>query len=248
MPVPPWRRWIRRIWIAGGLGFMAWLWFGLSAEEEAVAAWPAGQPGPVVLFEPKAPERPAGLVFLPGGLVDPRAYAPPLREIASRGYRTVLIELPWRSAFNESQAKQLFQEIDQVVGGQRLNWILAGHSRGAMWAARYAHRTHGNRLAGLALIGTSHPRDVDLSHLTIPVSKILGTEDRVAPLQASRDRSHLLPQQTKFVEIAGANHTQFAFYHWQLGDGAARISRPQQQRALTNALLELLEGASPMAR
>jgi pimeloyl-ACP methyl ester carboxylesterase len=159
-----------------------------------------------------------------------------------------LIELPWRSAFNESQAKQLFQEIDQVVSGQRLRWVLAGHSRGAMWAARYAHRTHGNRLAGLALIGTTHPREVDLSHLTIPVSKVLGTDDRVAPIQASRDRSHLLPQQTKFVEIAGANHRQFGFYRWQIGDGTARISRPDQQKALTNALLELLETAPPVAR
>ena len=57
--------------------------------------------------------------------------------------------------------------------------MVGGHSRGAVVAVQLAHgRAAG--IGGLALVGTSHPCDVDLSALTVPVTKIVGTRDGLA--------------------------------------------------------------------
>ena len=45
-------------------------------------------------------------------------------------------------------------------------WIVAGHSRGAVVSSAMADRRL-SQLAGLVLIGTTHPRDVDLSQCKI---------------------------------------------------------------------------------
>jgi len=41
-----------------------------------------------------------------------------------------------------------------------------------------------------------------------------------------------LPPATTFAKIEGANHSQFGYYGFQLGDHKATISREQQQDAV----------------
>lgn len=53
------------------------------------------------------------------------------------------------------------------------------------------------RLAGLVLIGTSHPRDVDLSGLDIPVTKIVATRDGLGSPAKVEQNASLLPAQTR---------------------------------------------------
>ena len=77
----------------------------------------------------------------------------------------------------------------------------------------------------LVLIGTTHPRDFDLSRVAIPVARIYGTLDGVTPLDAMRRNAHLLPPTTRWVAIEGGNHAQFAWYRFQLGDNRAAITR-----------------------
>jgi pimeloyl-ACP methyl ester carboxylesterase len=120
-----------------------------------------------------------------------------------------------------------------------INWVLAGHSKGGAMASEFAG-IYPNKLSGLLLIGTSHPRRVDLSNLTIPVTKVHASEDGLASVEEVKEFSVNLPNHTNFVLVEGGNHSQFGYYGFQLGSGTATISRKEQQQQLLNASLELL--------
>jgi hypothetical protein len=114
-----------------------------------------------IIFAPVTAQPDSALLLLPGCPVDPRAYAPPARRVASKGLA--------------------------VDSGRPL-------------ARRGTRGSHGQRapdhLRCPDLMGTSHPR---------------------------------LPIATAWVRIGGGNHSQFAYYGFQLFDHRATISREQQQ-------------------
>jgi hypothetical protein len=101
-------------------------------------------------------------------------------------------------------------------------------------------------VAGLLLVGTTHPRDVDLSKITIPVTKIVGTKDGVAPIEKVEANRHLLPASTRWVRIEGGNHSQFGWYGFQPGDHFASISRDAQHTQLVTAIKESLRSAAEL--
>jgi pimeloyl-ACP methyl ester carboxylesterase len=190
-------------------------------------------------FEPASP-RPAGLVFLCGAGVAARAYVPLLRPIADAGYLAVIVKLPYRFApFESHRAEAIARARAVIAGTPERRWIAAGHSLGAALAARLA-AIDPAAVAGLGLIGTTHPRDQDLSALTIPVSKIYGTNDGIAPPDRVLANRRLLPGQTRWVEIPGGNHSQFGHYGQQLFDGRATLTREQQQAIVRSDLRRLL--------
>nr|AFK79208.1 hypothetical protein [uncultured bacterium F42-01] len=85
------------------------------------------------------------------------------------------------------------------------------------------------KLSAMVLIGTTHPKNDNLTLLQIPVTKVYASEDGIAPpdrVLANRDR---LPKHTRWVEIAGGNHSQFGGYGHQLFDGKATIRREEQE-------------------
>jgi hypothetical protein len=86
----------------------------------------------------------------------------------------------------------------------------------------------------MVLVATTHPKEDDLSFLTIPVTKIYASNDGIAPPDRVLANRGLLPPHTKWVEIAGGNHSQFGRYGHQLFDGKATISRGDQE-ALTRS-------------
>jgi len=183
----------------------------------------------------------AGLVFICGSGVAARAYVPLLRPVAEAGYTTVIIRLPFRFALLEAHRAEAMARAHRAIAAHAgvTRWIVAGHSLGAALAARMAG-TPSPALAGLILIGTTHPRDRDLSSLEIPVTKIVGTEDGVAPLEGVRKNARLLPASTRWVEIAGGNHSQFGHYGHQLFDGTATVTREHQQEIVRKELLDAL--------
>ena len=187
----------------------------------------------------------AGLLFFPGALVDPRAYAPLVRAAAEAGHLAVMVELPQRGAFGGADSPELFARVDRALniplGPER--WVLAGHSRGAVVASELAPR-EAPRMGGLVLIGTSHPRDVDLSALRVPVTKIVGTRDGLASPERVEANRHLLPPSTRWVSIEGGNHSQFGWYGFQPGDHRATLPAATQREQMTAAVLDALRLAS----
>jgi pimeloyl-ACP methyl ester carboxylesterase len=193
------------------------------------------------LFSPKKDARPTALVFCPGGMVDPVAYAPLARAVAARGYATYVIKPSpgWRPP--ELQKREGVAMVKALVGGERQvkAWVVGGHSLGGAVAARFAHEQPG-LLSGLLLCGTTHPRDFDLSKFDRPVTKVYATNDGVADAEQTRRNGKLLPARTRWVVVEGGNHAQFGWYGPQPGDRPATISREQQQEALVRAAVELL--------
>ncbi len=194
-------------------------------------------------FRPR-PDDPAraGLLFFPGALVDPEAYAPMARRLAEAGHRVVIVRLPFRMAPTPGYQEMVFQTVRQTMAASPRAWAVGGHSRGGKLATQFA-AAHPGAFAGLALVATTHPREIDLSGIpaSVPVSKIYGTRDGVATPDDMRRYAPNLPPHTVFVEIEGGNHRRFGYYRYQLMDGRATIGREEQQRQMHAALRGLLE-------
>lgn len=189
-------------------------------------------------FEP-CRARPRGLVFFPGSLVAPKAYVPFLRSVAEAGHAAVLVKLPLRGYSTEAAYTEGAYRARKVL--ESGSWMIGGHSKGGFYAAEYAGRNPGAGGArGLILVGTTHPRDRDLSGLAIPVTKILATRDRLASPARARENAARLPPGTEWVLIRGGNHSQFGHYGFQFGDRPAAISRDQQQSELVAAVVHAL--------
>jgi pimeloyl-ACP methyl ester carboxylesterase len=248
------RKWIRRIWLGAGITFMAWLVWNAHAHGvdprllQSTNAVQVSDSGPILRFSPRGASSSAGLIFLPGGGIDPHAYVPLLRAVADAGYPVVLVRLPWRVAPTTSSQARVWERILSIVSqAPHRRWILAGHSRGAALSARFAGE-HPEALAGLVLIGTTHPKQASLAHFPLPVTKIYGTRDCVADSAAVFANAHLLPEHTQWVLLEGANHHQFGSYGALFGDCRATISRAQQQTRTLEALLAALVAASVSGR
>jgi hypothetical protein len=192
-----------------------------------------------LVFQPLNDRGDSGLIFYPGCPVPSEAYAPLAHLIAEHGYPVFVMHVPYRCATAEDQQEQLFAATRAVIVSSPRRWVLAGHSRGAVHASRLlSEQPH--LFDGLVLIGTTHPRDVDLASLSIPVAKIYATLDYVAPEAQMKANAYRLPPSTRWVRIEGGNHRQFGSYRYQLFDHSAAISREAQQRQTAAAIVEML--------
>jgi len=192
-------------------------------------------------FTPARPrEPPVRLLFLSGALVDPEAYAPLLHALAAEGYPAYLLALPWRGAFGRADGEDFLDGVRSFIDTIPGAWVVAGHSRGAKIATLLA-RQPTPRMAGLILLGSTHPRDFSLADSRLAVTKIYGTADGVAPARKVLANASLLPTATTWVPVEGGNHNQFGYYGFQPGDRWASISRAEQQAATLAAMLAALE-------
>ena len=250
------RRWwpvIRKVWVTvgslAGVTFFVWFFLASRATPDARAALKSDDRVAVTHgagfwhFAPAGGVLPGrvGLVFFPGAMIEPAAYAPLARAVADVGHPVVLVELPRRGAFGGAEKPEVIERARAGVATTptTTRWFVAGHSRGAVVASRFALQPP-IPVAGLILIGTTHPRDFSLSHLTIPVTKILGTRDAVADLEKSEANRHLLPASTRWILLEGGNHSQFGWYGFQPGDRTATLGRAAQQAATIAAVREAL--------
>lgn len=244
---------VRRVWITLGLGatavFVAWSLIAYRADREAREAWGPTEAVRVVEpraglreFTPRTRDRPeVRLVFFPGALVDPMAYAPLMQAVAEAGYGATLVALPRRGAFGGAESEELVRRVSAALRpsaeGQRI--VVGGHSRGGVVASSVV-ASRASSVHGLVLIGTSHPRDVDLSGFDGPVAKIVGTRDGLASESEVRTNAPLLPPQTEWTWIDGGNHSQFGWYGFQPMDRRARIGEAEQRAIMIDGVLRLL--------
>jgi pimeloyl-ACP methyl ester carboxylesterase len=221
-------------------GFVIWANNPLPATAEALAALePDAEVNVTSLngwtaFTPAGTTPTTGFIFYPGGRVDARAYAPPLRQIAAQGYLTVLVPMPLNLAvFDLSAADRVraaFPDIQQ--------WAIGGHSLGGAMAARYVQSQPGAK-SGL-VFWASFP-DIDLSGESLAIVSIYGTLDGLATVASVEGSRARLPATTQFVPIEGGNHSQFGWYGDQPGDNPAGITHTEQQAQVVAATVSLLE-------
>lgn len=188
----------------------------------------------LISFEPLSVERrPLGVVFLPGGLVDPRAYAPILRPLAEAGYVTVTMNVTLNLAIldgnSADRARAAFPEISQ--------WAVGGHSLGGATAGAYALAK--GDLEAIFFLG-AFPNG-DMSSTPLPSASIYGDLDGLRPLDEVENSRAVMPPGTEYVLVAGGNHAGFGDYGDQAGDLPATIPLEQQHAETVAAILALLE-------
>ncbi|MBN2556997.1 MAG: alpha/beta hydrolase [Anaerolineales bacterium] len=187
-----------------------------------------------IVFAP-AMETETGIIFYPGGLVEPSAYAPVLHAIAEEGVLVVITPMPLNLAiFNTSAANAVIDAYPEVS-----TWVIAGHSLGGAAAAIYAEN-HPEAVAAIALWDSYPPGSADLSDNSIAALSIYGTTNGV-PNTDNFDRNRpLLPADTQFIAIEGASHAQFGDYGPQKGDVVPSISLAEQHQRVTEIMLEFM--------
>lgn len=244
------RKWIRIIWVGFGVSFFAWMIWSFEAHGVATAvanidqtSFTSTETDETIRFAPHTAEA-TGILFYPGGMVNPQAYVPMAQHLAQAGHHTVIIKLPLRSAMSEGQETAVYQTTLNYIETHPdiSNWVLAGHSRGGAIATRFAGQ-HADHLEGLILIATTHPKESDYSLRAsdLPISKIYGTLDGIATPEQIIANNIYLPADTRYIPLEGANHAQFGYYGFQLGDNQATISRTEQQAQLVAAILDAID-------
>lgn len=189
-----------------------------------------------LVFSPRNKRPKTGLIFYPGGRVNPKAYSPLANQLARYGYQVVIVTMPLNLAiFGRNQATKVMEKYSEIP-----QWFIGGHSLGGAMAADYVH-DHPDKLSGLILLASYPAENNDLSSLQIKVLSVSGTKDGlVTPEKIKSFQSHL-PDDTEWLVISGANHAQFGWYGEQSGDQKAEISRQKQHELTVTAIKEFMQ-------
>lgn len=241
------KRKFRWLWIGLGVVLLAALVWGYSWAsyarpplDDALAALESDsevqvENDPWLIFTPKDAEPTVGLIFYPGGRVDPRGYAPLLREIAEEGYLVVVPSMPLNMAiFNPGAAEEIISHFSKID-----RWAIAGHSVGGVAGAIFTAKNP-QSIAGLAIWASYPAGSSDLSEADIPIYSIYGTLDPQANPASVQERAYLLPPDAVYVPIEGGDHHQFGSYLIDPEDHHATISKEAQQAQIVQATLEML--------
>ena len=186
-----------------------------------------------IVLTPRAPPR-AGLVFLPGGKVDPRAYVPLLRQVSAAGYLVVVVKVPYDIGFLATGEPA--RVVAATPGVTR--WAVGGHSLGGV-AAGVAVSSRDSGLSGL-LLWASYPLESLADRSDLVVASVSGTADALTtPADVSESRTSL-PASTVFTAVEGGIHGYFGDYGNQPGDGSPGVERSIAQQQIVAATTAFL--------
>ncbi|CAG5080153.1 alpha/beta hydrolase [Parvicella tangerina] len=189
----------------------------------------------------------AGIIFYPGGLVDPHSYINSLDELAINHKRlVVIVKSEANLSILNTQKGSVVQSSFPEVG----KWVIGGHSLGGSVTCMDVAKNP-EKYKGIFMLA-SYSVD-NLSDLDLPVISITGTNDKVLDwTKFNGNQSNLPPAitvidttdirnnstsaSTVYYSIEGANHAQFGSYGPQDGDGTPTISPKTQQSLVIDAL------------
>lgn len=168
------------------------------------------------------------LIFYPGAKVESEAYAKLMIKLAENDIDCFLADMPLNFAmFGGNAADKFINAYDYDT------WIIAGHSMGGTVASSYAAK-HTDKIDGLVLLA-SYPTDKVSDD--IKLLSIYGSEDRCLDKDAyDENKTNWSEGALEFV-IDGGNHSQFADYGLQKGDGMAIIA-PGNQQTITAQVIK----------
>lgn len=226
--------------IIGALGMVIWSKTGTyPARTVAISALESTDKVTVtqqewITFTPDE-EVQTGLIFYPGGLVEPAAYAPILHKIAEEGVLVIIVPMPLNLAiFNTGAANSVINNYPHIS-----TWILTGHSLGGAAAAIFAENNPA-KIDALSFWDSYPPNSADLSDDSISAISIYGTTNNFPNTENFDDQKILLPEDTMFIPIEGANHAQFGDYGPQKGDVVASMSLAEQHERVAEIMLDFI--------
>ncbi|WP_297136027.1 alpha/beta hydrolase [Terrisporobacter sp.] len=220
------------------VGFFIWLSNGYTLEKEAQRYLESNSKvqvtvdGNYTYFTPSNMNSTKGFIFYPGEKVDASSYAKLCNMIASYGYKVVAVDMPFNYAtFGEDRATKVIEDNPDIK-----SWVIGGDSLGGTIACKYAIKN--KNVEGIVLI-SSYPTD-NLNQLGFDVLSISGSKDSIVNYEELINSKERLPQDTKYVEIEGANHSQFANYGLYDGDEEALINSDEQMNITVNNIVDFL--------
>ena len=225
------------ILLIGTLGLVGWATLNTQeATERAVIVLNDNgvqQKNGQLVFRPNSPTE-RGLIYYPGGLVDPEAYAVTAQGIANAGYLVVIPKMPLNLAFTGiNRADGIRADYPEIE-----SWVIGGHSLGGAMAAEYAKNNEKN-LDGLIMFASYPANYKDFVDFPIPILTIIGSRDPGAPKQ--EEFYEAIADSANLFVIEGGNHRQYADYSFQNDDGIATISVAEQQDQIIAATVQFLD-------
>lgn len=226
--------------LAGIMGIVVWSQVGVRmAESEPLAAVRADaairitdDAAAIVMAPAAAPAADTGLIFIPGGKVDPWAYLSTLSGLVRDEGMTVVVTKPWLNlAFFDLRPLSSFTDLAPDVSG----WVVGGHSLGGVRACMMAADAD-----GLALFASYC--SVDLAASGLPVLSMSASEDLLSSADEIAAASHLLPADAAFVEVPGASHASFGAYGPQSGDGTPTVTLEDMTAEITGTVGAFVAG------
>ena len=188
--------------------------------------------GDYTYFTPKNISATKGFIFYPGERVDSSSYAKLCNMIASYGYKVVAVDMPFNYAkFGENKADDIINNNPDIT-----KWVIGGDSVGGTVASNYA--IDNKNIEGIVFI-SSYPMQ-NLKDLGFKVLSLWGSKDNVVDYKELINSKSKLPDNTKYVEIEGANHSQFANYGTCSSDGEALISSDEQMNITVKNIVDFL--------
>jgi hypothetical protein len=166
-----------------------------------------------------------GLVFYPGGLVDPHAYIEPLSRFAvsGAGHKIIIVKMPGNLAvFDKSQGAYVFEDFPSIE-----RWVIGGHSLGGAMACE-AVKKYPDYFVGLVLMAAYPQQKTDLSEWEGGVLSLVGDSDMILDQGIIETMKPNLPDSAVYHTIIGGNHSYFGHYGLQDGDGQGSLNREQQ--------------------
>lgn len=230
------------LWLIMGIAFFIYIYYAFSAKGFENSLLKSNSDVEVtstddlISFTPSSTSK-GTIFFYPGALVDPFAYTPMCRQLSDNGYKTIIVRMPWRMA---TKGYNLIKELNLLVDNE--NCTLIGHSQGGKMAGQFVYENP-EAIENLILLGTTHPRDIDISDFDINVLKIYGSNDGVASPQKVEKNKPKLPSNTVYYKVKGGNHSQFGYYGHQVGDNTAEITKKEQMDLTLLKILEFLESS-----
>ncbi|HKX73412.1 MAG TPA: alpha/beta hydrolase [Candidatus Saccharimonadales bacterium] len=188
-----------------------------------------------VVLAPLA-EAKKGIVLYPGARIDPAAYAYKMSLVAQSGVAVVIVKPPLHAPPLDWRPIADYTGLVESVG----DWYVAGHSLGGVKACQVAS---GNaQLKGLLLFGAYCAGSI--SGLSMPVVSIGGSADRITTPDDIAKRKADLPATTTYEMIEGLNHSGFADYGTQGGDGDMAVSDIAALSRLTSIITRFVGTAA----
>lgn len=174
-----------------------------------------------------------GIIFYPGGNVEYTAYMEMLDMFAEEGILCVAVHMPKNiPALGVNSADTYIEKYPQIK-----EWYMLGHDKGGTAAAKYVAKTDKD-IKGLGIIASY--TKTDLSDKKIKSVVMYGTADAMLSMINYKKGLSKMPEGYEEVVIKGANHTFYGHYEVNKEDAISKITREQQQRAVVDAMIKIM--------
>lgn len=186
-----------------------------------------------ITFTPRNNKSTTGLIIYPGAKIEPESYSVIASEVASKGFTTIIVKMPFNLAFFDAN------KADKVIANHTeiKNWVIAGHSLGGVFASDYAINNQ-DKIKGVIYLA-AYPNN-NASNASFKGLVIRGTEDNLTTIEDINKNRDKFPANTTFMYITGGNHYNVGDYGIQKGDNNSTISREEQQALTVMYIVEFL--------